>query len=107
MTLHTRACELFGVAHPVVQTGMGWVAGARLVAATANAGGLGILAAATMTFDELEAQVAEVKSRTDKPFGVNLRADQDDFERRVDLLIREGVRGLPSREPRVRRELRS
>ena len=92
MTLHTRACELFGVAHPVVQTGMGWVAGARLVAATANAGGLGILAAATMTFDELEAQVAEVKSRTDKPFGVNLRADQDDFERRVDLLIREGVR---------------
>ncbi|MCO4747692.1 MAG: nitronate monooxygenase [Proteobacteria bacterium] len=92
MTVHTRACDLFGVQYPIVQTGMGWVAGARLVAATAEAGGLGILAAATMTFEQLEAQVGEVKARTDKPFGVNMRADQDDFEKRVDLLIREGVR---------------
>ena len=51
--LHTRVCELFGVEHPIVQTGMGWVAGARLTSATSAAGGLGILASATMTFDEL------------------------------------------------------
>ena len=50
-TLHTRLCDLFGVEYPIVQTGMGWVAGARLASATANAGGLGILAGATMTFD--------------------------------------------------------
>ena len=31
--LHTRVCELFGVEHPIVQTGMGWVSGARLTAA--------------------------------------------------------------------------
>ena len=42
--LVTRFTELVGVEHPVVQTGMGWVAGARLVSATSNAGGLGILA---------------------------------------------------------------
>lgn len=90
--LHTRACDLFGVRYPVVQTGMGWVAGARLVAATAEAGGLGILAAATMTYDQLEAQIAEVKARTSHNFGVNLRADQADFDQRVDLLIREGVK---------------
>ncbi len=47
--LHTRLCDLVGVRYPIVQTGMGWVAGPRLVAATANAGALGILASATMT----------------------------------------------------------
>ncbi len=47
--LTTRATALFGVRHPIVQTGMGWVSGARLTAATAEAGGLGILASATMT----------------------------------------------------------
>ena len=47
--LHTRACELFGVEYPIIQTGMGWVAGARLTAATSAAGGLGIIASATMT----------------------------------------------------------
>ena len=47
--LHTRADELFGVEYPIMQTGMGWVAGARLTAATSAAGGLGILASATMT----------------------------------------------------------
>ena len=47
--LHTELCERLGVRYPIVQTGMGWVAGPRLVAATAEAGGLGILASATMT----------------------------------------------------------
>jgi NAD(P)H-dependent flavin oxidoreductase YrpB (nitropropane dioxygenase family) len=90
--LHTAFCDLVGVRYPIVQTGMGWVAGPRLVSATANAGGLGILAAATMDLAQLERAVAEVKARTDRPFGVNLRADQPDAHERVDLLIREGVR---------------
>lgn len=90
--MKTRLTELTGVRHPVVQTGMGWVAGPRLVSATAEGGGLGILGSATMTLDELEAAVKEVKSRTSAPFGVNLRADADDAGRRVDLLIRENVR---------------
>src|SRR3546814_21135051 len=46
--------------------------------ATANAGGLGILASATMTFEELEAAVAKTKSLTGKPFGVTIRADATD-----------------------------
>jgi NAD(P)H-dependent flavin oxidoreductase YrpB (nitropropane dioxygenase family) len=71
---------------------MGWVAGPRLVAATANAGGLGILASATMTYDELEKAIAEVRSRTDQPFGVNLRADAGDARERVRLLVRYGVK---------------
>ncbi|GAA1924323.1 NAD(P)H-dependent flavin oxidoreductase [Nocardioides marmoribigeumensis] len=90
--LRTPLTELTGVRHPVVQTGMGWVAGPRLVAGTANAGGLGILASATMTFEELEHAIVEVKGRTDQPFGVNLRADAGDAGERVDLLIKHGVK---------------
>ncbi len=89
--LHTRACELFGVAVPIVQTGMGWVSGARLTAATAEAGGLGILASATMTLDELAAAIAKVKSRTSNPFGVNLLPNQPDIVARIDLMVRERV----------------
>ena len=92
MKIHTPFTRLVGIEHPVVQTGMGWVAGARLVSATANAGGLGILAAATMTIDELATAIAKVKAATDKPFGVNIRADATDAGDRVELMIREGVK---------------
>lgn len=91
-SLTTAITRLTGVDHPIVQTGMGWVAGARLVSATAEAGALGILASATMSVDELERQIAEVQSRTERPFGVNLRADAGDAEQRVDILIRHGVK---------------
>ena len=70
---------------------MGWVAGPRLVSATAEAGALGILASATMTFDQLASAIREVRSRTDRPFGVNLRADAEDADARVALLVRERV----------------
>ena len=92
MRIQTALTRLVGIEHPVVQTGMGWVAGARLVSATANAGGLGILASATMTLDELATAIAKVKAATDRPFGVNIRADAADAGDRVDLMIREGVK---------------
>ena len=76
--LRTRACTLFGVDHPIVQTGMGWVSGARLTAATSAAGGLGILASATMTLAELDEAVTKVQERTDRPFGINLLPSQPD-----------------------------
>ncbi|SED63275.1 nitronate monooxygenase family protein [Streptomyces sp. KS_5] len=101
--METPLTRLVGVRRPIVQTGMGWVAGPRLVSATANAGALGILASATMTVDGLRAAVREVKSRTDAPFGVNLRADASDAGDRVRIMIDEGVRVAsfalaPSRE---------
>jgi len=89
--LRTPICDLFRIDVPIVQTGMGWVAGPRLVSATAEAGALGILASATMTYDQLAAAIREVKERTDRPFGVNLRADAEDAAERVDLLVREQV----------------
>jgi NAD(P)H-dependent flavin oxidoreductase YrpB (nitropropane dioxygenase family) len=91
-SLHTALCDLCGIRTPIVQTGMGWVAGPRLAAATANAGGLGILAAGTMDYEQLRAAIAETRARTDAPFGVNLRSDSPDAAQRCELLIREGVR---------------
>ena len=90
--LRTSLCDLVGVQYPIVQTGMGWVAGPKLVSATANAGALGIIASATMDFEQLKQSIAEVKSRTSKPFGVNLRADSADVKDRIALMIDEGVK---------------
>ncbi|MCQ4042343.1 nitronate monooxygenase [Streptomyces rubrisoli] len=93
MTLRTRLTALVGIDHPIVQTGMGYVAYPQLVAATARAGALGVLASATMAYEELAAAIAEVKAAApNRPFGVNLRADAPDAAERIDLMGREGVR---------------
>jgi NAD(P)H-dependent flavin oxidoreductase YrpB (nitropropane dioxygenase family) len=81
-----------GARYPLVQTGMGWVAGPRLVAATCEAGGLGILASATMTLEELAGAIADVRQRTAAPFGVNLRTDVADVGERIELMIETGAR---------------
>ncbi|MFF6952849.1 NAD(P)H-dependent flavin oxidoreductase [Streptomyces iakyrus] len=88
----TALTALVGVRTPIVQTGMGWVAGPRLVSAAADAGALGILASATMTPEQLRSAVREVRSRTDAPFGVNLRADASDAGERVRIILDEGVK---------------
>ena len=73
MALKTRFTELFGIEHPVVQGGMQWVGRAELVAAVANAGGLGFITALTQpTPEKLTEEIARARSLTDKPFGVNL-----------------------------------
>jgi NAD(P)H-dependent flavin oxidoreductase YrpB (nitropropane dioxygenase family) len=90
--LHTRICDLFGVRYPIVQTGMGYVSDAGLVSATANAGGMGFLAGATLSFDQLATAIRTVKERTDRPFGVNLRSDAPDAGDRAALLIKERVK---------------
>ncbi|MCZ0989734.1 NAD(P)H-dependent flavin oxidoreductase [Streptomyces diastatochromogenes] len=90
--METALTRLVGVRHPIVQTGMGWVAGPRLVSAAANAGALGILASATMTVDQLRDAIREVRSRTRAPFGVNLRADAADAADRVQIMLDEEVR---------------
>src|SRR5216684_4704297 len=89
--IHTRLTGLLGISCPIIQAGMGYVAGARLAAATSEAGGLGVIASATMSTDELRSAVKEVKERTTGPFGVNLRADAPDAGERIGLIIAEQV----------------
>jgi nitronate monooxygenase len=72
MTFHTVLCDLLGIEYPILQSGMGNVAGPELVAEVSRAGGLGILAGLNLPPDELRARIRQVRSLTDRPFGVNL-----------------------------------
>lgn len=67
-----RLLDPLGVEVPVLQSGMGGVAGPELVAAVCEAGGLGILAALRMPPDLLRVSIAHVRRQTDRPFGVNI-----------------------------------
>jgi nitronate monooxygenase len=55
----------------------GGVSTVELAAAACNAGGLGFLAAGYLTVDTVGAQVADLRSRTDAPFGVNVFAARE------------------------------
>jgi len=71
--LETRITRLFGIKYPILCGGMFWVGRAELIAAVANAGGLGFLTAATYpTIDELKADIRKAKDLTDKPIGLNI-----------------------------------
>ncbi|MGJ8668867.1 MAG: NAD(P)H-dependent flavin oxidoreductase [Oceanococcus sp.] len=86
--LQTRLTELLGCQYPIVQTAMGWVADAKLVIATSNAGGFGFLAAATMSTPELEAAIAEVRQGTEAKFGVNFHMFQPNAREVIALVLK-------------------
>jgi NAD(P)H-dependent flavin oxidoreductase YrpB (nitropropane dioxygenase family) len=89
--IRTPLTDLLGISCPIIQAGMGYVSGAGLAAAASRAGGLGVIASATMNRDELRRAIREVKERTTAPFGVNLRADAPDARQRVEMIITEQV----------------
>ncbi len=89
--LDTRLCSLLGIRYPIVQTGMGWVAQPRLVAATCNAGAMGFLAAATLPPQEVDAAIARVQEMTEAPFGVNFLMEAPGADLVVDAIIRRRV----------------
>jgi len=90
--LHTPICDKLGMPAPIIQTGMGWVATPDLVAAVCNAGAFGFLAAATIPPPQVEAAIARVRERTDRPFGVNFLMDAPGADLIVDTLVRQRVR---------------
>ncbi len=89
--IRTKLTSLLGISAPIVQAGMGYVSGAGLAAATSRAGGLGVIASATMSPGELRSAIKAVRERTDAPFAVNVRADAADAAERVELIIEERV----------------
>lgn len=70
--LWTELCDVLGSEYPIIQSGMGGVAGPELAAEVCNAGGLGVIAGLLTGPDQLRAAIREVRERTDRPFGVNL-----------------------------------
>jgi enoyl-[acyl-carrier protein] reductase II len=90
--VRTRLTEFLGVEHPVMLAGMGGVSYHRLVAAVSEAGGFGCLGASTMTNEQMAAEMAQVRARTTKPFGVDLlTALPADMVRQVELVIEGGA----------------
>ena len=69
--IHTRICDLLGIPHPIVLGGMGTATSAPLVAAVSNGGGFGTLGTSSLNVARLESEIAAIRERTDKPFGIN------------------------------------
>ena len=92
--LNTELCQRLGCAVPIIQTGMGWVATPDLVVAVGEAGGFGFLAAATLTPEETQEAVRDIKARTNTPFGVNFHLFQPGAQDIADIVIAEGVRAV-------------
>ncbi len=70
--MRTRLTEMLDIEHPIMLAGMGGVSYHELVAAVSEAGGIGTLGASTMGPEELPEEMAKVRERTAKPFGVDL-----------------------------------
>lgn len=77
LDLGARLNQVLGIRAPILQSGMGGVAGSELAAAVCNAGGLGVLAALRLQPDQVRAAIAEIRQKTDKPFGVNIWLHED------------------------------
>jgi enoyl-[acyl-carrier protein] reductase II len=90
--LRTAFCDLVGVEHPVMLAGMGGVSLSRLVAAVSNAGGLGVIGAATLDADGLRREIRRTRELTDRPFAVDLLAPIPDMIRpQMRVVFDEGV----------------
>jgi enoyl-[acyl-carrier protein] reductase II len=92
-SLHTPICDYFGIEYPIFLAGMGGVSTAPLVAAVSNAGGLGVMGAATMDAAMLREEIRQTRDLTDKPFAVDLLAPiPDSIRPQMKVLIDEGVK---------------
>jgi len=77
VVFRTSLCDLLGIDYPILQSGMGLIAGPDLVAEVSAAGGLGIVAGFMLTADQLRAAIRTVRAKTNRPFGVNLWLSSD------------------------------
>lgn len=89
--MKTRITQLLGIQHPIIQGGMAWVAEYHLAAAVSNAGGLGIIGAASALPEAVRTQIQEVKKLTNKPFGVNVMLMNPNAPQVAQIVIEEGV----------------
>lgn len=71
---------------------MVWVSGYKLAVAVSNAGGLGLIGAGSMKPDLLSEHIQKARSKTDKPFGVNIPLLRGDAEELIDVVVAEGVK---------------
>ncbi|ALM21917.1 2-nitropropane dioxygenase [Nonlabens sp. MIC269] len=86
-----RITELFNIKYPIIQGGMIWASGHKLVSAVSNAGGLGLLGAGSMYPHVLKEHIQKTKNSTDKPYGVNIPLLYADLDQILEIIIEEKV----------------
>jgi enoyl-[acyl-carrier protein] reductase II len=82
-----RVCNLFGIRYPLVQAGMVWCSPWQLAAAVSNAGGLGVIGAASMHPETLAEHLRKCREATGRPFGVNLPLLYPDIEAQIAVIL--------------------
>lgn len=92
--MKTEVTELLGIEYPIIQGGMAWVAEYHLAAAVSEAGGLGLIGAASAPAEWVREQIWEVKKRTDKPFGVNIMLMSPYADEVAKVVAEEGVKAV-------------
>lgn len=92
MKKDTRITDLLGIQYPIIQGGMAWVAEHQLCAAVSNAGGLGIIGAASAPAQVVREEIQKCKKLTDKPFGVNVMLLNPNADEVAKVIIEEGVK---------------
>lgn len=89
--IHTSVCEMLGIKYPIFQGGMAHISDAELAAAVSNAGGLGIISAASGDVALIEKEIDKIRTLTDKPFGVNVMLMGKNIEEIAHLLAAKKV----------------
>ena len=90
--MKTEITELLGIEYPIIQGGMAWVAEHHLAAAVSEAGGLGLIGAASAPADWVREQIQKAKALTDKPFGVNIMLMSPYADDVAKVIVEEGVK---------------
>ena len=89
--MKTEVTELLGIEYPIIQGGMAWVAEHHLAAGVSEAGGLGLIAAASAPAQWVRDQIHAARKLTDKPFGVNIMLLADNVEELIQVVCEEKV----------------
>lgn len=90
--MKTRITELLQIEYPIIQGGMAWVAEHHLAAAVSEAGGLGIIGAASAPAEVVRAEIRKARTLTDKPIGVNIMLMNPNAPEVVKVVIEEGIK---------------
>jgi enoyl-[acyl-carrier protein] reductase II len=70
--MNNKITQMLGIAYPIIQAPMGWIARAQLASAVSNSGGMGIIETSSGELDAVRGEIAKMRDLTDKPFGVNI-----------------------------------
>lgn len=90
--MRSEITELLGIRYPVIQGGMAWVAEHKLAAAVSNAGGLGLIGAASAPPEVVREEIRKARELTDQPFGVNVMLLNPNAEEVAKVVVEEGVK---------------